>query len=106
MTAALVALALFFAWSTGAHYMGVPHALGALTLGQALVVMAPLAFLGAALATHAVEHTVADRLTVPNLALPAENFGRRLGVRPDDPVHPAREDLLGKLGEDLMHSKS
>ncbi|MGH9292198.1 MAG: inorganic phosphate transporter [Acidimicrobiales bacterium] len=76
MTAALLVLALLFAWSMGAHYtgacMGMPHALGALRRGQALVLMAPLAFLGAAFASHAVEHTVADRLTIANLRLPAE----------------------------------
>lgn len=76
MTAALVVLALLFSWSMGAHYtgacMGMPHALGALTRWQALLLMAPLAFLGATLASHAVEHTVADRLTIPNLAVPAE----------------------------------
>lgn len=76
MTAVLVVLALFFAWSMGAHYtgacMGMPHALRALTRWQALVVMAPLAFLGATFASHAVEHTVAHRLTSPDLGLPAE----------------------------------
>lgn len=75
MTVALIVLALFFAWSMGAHYtgacMGMPHALGALTRWQALVVMAPLAFLGATFASHAVELTVADRLTTRDLGLPA-----------------------------------
>src|SRR5665213_2587532 len=76
MTILLVALAFAFAWSMGAHYtgacMGMPYALGALSRWQALIVMAPLAFLGAAFASHAVEHTVARRLTVESLAVPAE----------------------------------
>ncbi|MGH2872332.1 MAG: inorganic phosphate transporter [Solirubrobacteraceae bacterium] len=76
VTALLIILAVSFAWSMGAHYtgacMGMPYALGALSRRQALILMAPLAWLGAALASHAVEHTVADRLTIPNLGLPAE----------------------------------
>jgi PiT family inorganic phosphate transporter len=76
VTAVLVALALLFSWSMGAHYtgacMGMPHALRALSRWQALLVMAPLALAGAALASHAVERTVADRLTIPNLGMPAE----------------------------------
>lgn len=76
MTIALVVLAVAFAWSMGAHYtgacMGMPHALGALTRRQALFVMAPLALLGATVASHAVEHTVAHRLTGRVLAVPAE----------------------------------
>lgn len=76
VTIALVVLALLFAWSMGAHYtgacMGMPHALRALSRWQALLLMAPLAFLGATFASHAVEHTVADRLTILNLGVPAE----------------------------------
>jgi PiT family inorganic phosphate transporter len=76
VTVLLVVLALAFAWSMGAHYtgacMGMPHALGAIKAWQALVVMAPLAWLGAAVASHAVEHTVADRLTNHPLGTGAE----------------------------------
>jgi PiT family inorganic phosphate transporter len=76
VTAALIVLALLFSWSMGAHYtgacMGMPYALHALSRWEALLLMAPLAFLGAAFASHAVEHTVADRLTVLDLGLPAE----------------------------------
>ena len=66
MTVLLVVVALGFAYSMGAHYtgacMGMPRALGALSAGWALVVMAPLSFLGAALASHGVEHTVGHDL--------------------------------------------
>ncbi|MGH7920766.1 MAG: inorganic phosphate transporter, partial [Candidatus Dormibacteraceae bacterium] len=76
MTTLLVVLAVAFAWSMGAHYtgacMGMPHALRAVTAWQALVIMAPLAWLGAAVASHAVEHTVADRLTTHPLGTGAE----------------------------------
>ena len=76
MTVLLVVVGLSFAWSMGAHYtgacMGMPHALGALTRWQALALMAPLAWLGASLASHAVERTVADRLTASHLAQPAQ----------------------------------
>ena len=69
-------VAVAFAWSMGAHYtgacMGMPHALGALSQWQALVLMAPLAWLGAAFASHAVEHTVAHRLTATALGTGAE----------------------------------
>ncbi len=76
MDAVLVLLALGFAWSMGAHYtgacMGMPRALGAIGTGAALVVMAPLAWLGATLASHAVEHTVAHGLTTSTLGTGAE----------------------------------
>lgn len=76
MTVLLVVLAVAFAWSMGAHYtgacMGMPHALRAVTAGQALMVMAPLAWLGAAVASHAVERTVAGRLTSQPLGAGAE----------------------------------
>src|SRR5579875_168263 len=76
MTEALVVLALGFAWSMGAHYtgacMGMPHALRALSRAQALLLMAPLAFLGAAFASHAVEETVAEHLTTSPLGVPAD----------------------------------
>jgi len=72
----LVAVALAFAWSIGAHYtgacMGMPHALGAIDARRALMVMAPLALLGAALASHGVERTVALRLTDRRLHVAAE----------------------------------
>jgi PiT family inorganic phosphate transporter len=76
VTVLLVVLAVAFAWSMGAHYtgacMGMPHALGAVKAWQALVLMAPLAWLGATVASHGVEHTVADRLTARPLGTPAE----------------------------------
>jgi PiT family inorganic phosphate transporter len=54
---ALVALALAFAWSMGAHYtgacMGMPYAMGALSRQAALGLMAVLVFLGASLFSHA-----------------------------------------------------
>ena len=58
----LVVLALGFAWSIGAHYtgacMGMPYGSGSIRLWPALLLMAPLALLGAALASHRVELTV------------------------------------------------
>jgi len=58
----LVLAALAFAVSIGAHYtgacMGMPYAAGAVRLGTALLLMAPLAFVGAALASEGVETTV------------------------------------------------
>jgi len=76
VTILLVVLSVAFAWSMGAHYtgacMGMPHALRALGTWQALVLMAPLAWSGAALASHGVEHTVADRLTSRPLGTAAE----------------------------------
>jgi inorganic phosphate transporter, PiT family len=69
-------VALGFAWSMGAHYtgacMGMPYALRALTAVQALLLMAPLTFLGATLASHAVEHTVAHKLTAHPLGIDAQ----------------------------------
>ncbi|MGN6244845.1 MAG: inorganic phosphate transporter [Motilibacteraceae bacterium] len=68
MTVLLVVLAVAFAFSMGAHYtgacMGMPHALGAVDAGGALLVMAPLTLLGAALASHKVEVTVGHDLLV------------------------------------------
>src|SRR2546423_15591292 len=59
VTALLIVLAIGFAWSIGAHYtgavMGMPHALRAIGAWPALLLMAPLAFLGATFASHAVE---------------------------------------------------
>ncbi|HTT73284.1 MAG TPA: inorganic phosphate transporter [Thermoplasmata archaeon] len=58
----LVAASLGFAFSIGAHYtgacMGMPYAAGAIRPGAALLLMAPLAFVGAALASGGVEATV------------------------------------------------
>lgn len=75
MTVLLVVLAVAFAFAIGAHYtgacMGMPHALGAVTAWQALWIMAPLAFAGAALASHGVEHTVGHGLTTGQLTLSA-----------------------------------
>jgi inorganic phosphate transporter, PiT family len=59
---ALVAVALAFAVSIGAHYtgacMGMPYAAGALRPAQALLIMAPAALLGAVFASGRVETTV------------------------------------------------
>lgn len=66
MTILLVVLAFSFAWSIGSHYtgacMGMPYALGAISARHALLVMAPLALLGAALASSKVAETVARKL--------------------------------------------
>ncbi len=66
MTPILVALALAFAWSIGSHYtgacMGMPYALGAVRARTALVLMAPLALAGAALASGKVATTVGRKL--------------------------------------------
>lgn len=73
MTALLIVLALGFAWSIGAHYtgavMGMPHALRAIGAWQALLLMAPLAFLGATFASHAVEKRVGSGLTAGRLSV-------------------------------------
>jgi PiT family inorganic phosphate transporter len=67
VTGLLIALAIAFAWSIGAHYtgavMGMPHALRAIGAWQALLLMAPLALLGATFASHAVEQRVGSGLT-------------------------------------------
>lgn len=75
MTALLVVLAIGFAFSMGAHYtgacMGMPHALRAISARDALLVMAPLTLIGAAIASHGVEHTVGhDLLTGGGLSVP------------------------------------
>src|SRR5436309_16078853 len=66
VTALLIVLAVGFAWSIGAHYtgavMGMPHALRAIGAWQALLLMAPLAFLGATFASHEVEKRVGSGL--------------------------------------------
>ncbi len=58
----LVALAIAFAWSIGAHYtgacMGMPYAAGAIRIDRALLLMAPLALVGALVASGRVETTV------------------------------------------------
>src|SRR5690242_6486641 len=57
----------------GAHYtgavMGMPHALRAIGAWPALLLMAPLTFLGATLASHAVEKRVGSGLTVGALSV-------------------------------------
>ncbi len=70
----LVVVSLGFAFSIGAHYtgacMGMPYAAGAIRLGPALLLMAPLAFLGAAVASEGVETTVGHGiLATPTVAL-------------------------------------
>jgi PiT family inorganic phosphate transporter len=76
VTALLIVVAVGFAWSIGAHYtgavMGMPHALGAIGAWQALVLMAPLAFLGATFASHAVEQRVGSGLTDHRLSVSQE----------------------------------
>jgi PiT family inorganic phosphate transporter len=76
VTALLVLLAIGFAWSIGAHYtgavMGMPHALRAIGAWQALLLMAPLAFLGATFASHAVEQRVGSGLTDGPLSIGQE----------------------------------
>jgi Phosphate/sulphate permeases len=66
MTVVLVALAFSFAWSIGSHYtgacMGMPVALGAVRARTALLLMAPLALLGAATASGKVATTVGTKL--------------------------------------------
>ena len=73
MTGLLIVLAIGFAWSIGAHYtgavMGMPHALRAIGAWHALLLMAPLAFLGATFASHAVEKRVGSGLTVVPLSV-------------------------------------
>lgn len=73
MTALLIVLAVGFAWSIGAHYtgavMGMPHALRAIGAWQALLLMAPLAFLGATFASHEVEKRVGSGLTDGRLSV-------------------------------------
>jgi inorganic phosphate transporter, PiT family len=62
----LVAVAFAFAFSIGAHYtgacMGMPYAAGAIRPWHALVLMAPLALVGAAFASGQVEATVGHNL--------------------------------------------
>ena len=70
----LIALAFAFAISIGAHYtgacMGMPYAAGAIRPAQALLLMAPLALVGAALASEGVESTVGHGiLHSPSVAL-------------------------------------
>jgi len=76
VTALLIVLAIGFAWSIGAHYtgavMGMPHALRAIGAWQALLLMAPLAFLGATFASHAVEQRVGSGLTDRRLSVSQE----------------------------------
>jgi PiT family inorganic phosphate transporter len=83
MTALLVVLAVGFAYSMGAHYtgacMGMPHALRAVSARNALLVMAPLTLLGAALASHGVEHTVGHDL-LTGAGLPAAGLVIVIGV--------------------------
>jgi PiT family inorganic phosphate transporter len=76
VTALLIVLAAGFAWSIGAHYtgavMGMPHALRAIGAWQALLLMAPLALLGATFASHAVEQRVGSGLTDSRLSVSQE----------------------------------
>ena len=70
----LVAVAFGFAISIGAHYtgacMGMPYAAGAIRASRALLLMAPLAFVGAVLASGRVEATVGHGiLSTPTVAV-------------------------------------
>lgn len=70
----LIAVAFGFAVSIGAHYtgacMGMPYAAGAIRPLSALLLMAPLAFVGAAVASEGVESTVGHGILVtPTVAL-------------------------------------
>jgi inorganic phosphate transporter, PiT family len=73
VTALLIVLAVAFAWSMGAHYtgavMGMPHALRAIGAWPALLLMAPLTFVGATFASHAVEEHVGSGLTAGTLTV-------------------------------------
>lgn len=73
VTTLLIVLAVGFAWSIGAHYtgavMGMPHALRAIGAWQALLLMAPLALLGATFASHEVEKRVGSGLTDARLSV-------------------------------------
>lgn len=73
MTALLIVLAVGFGWSIGAHYtgavMGMPHALRAIGAWQALLLMAPLALVGATFASHEVEKRVGSGLTEGRLSV-------------------------------------
>src|SRR3954468_14735223 len=66
VTLLLIVLAFAFAWSIGSHYtgacMGMPYALGAVRARTALLLMAPLALAGAALASGKVATTVGTKL--------------------------------------------
>jgi inorganic phosphate transporter, PiT family len=71
MTAAqfgLVAVALAFAWSMGAHYtgacMGMPYATKSVGLRPALWIMAPLTLIGAALLSHKVLENIGHNILV------------------------------------------
>lgn len=76
VTALLVIVAIGFAFSMGAHYtgacMGMPYALKAVSAWRALTIMAPVTFVGAALASHGVEHTVGHGLVAAPLTVPAQ----------------------------------
>ncbi|HLI51555.1 MAG TPA: inorganic phosphate transporter [Thermomicrobiaceae bacterium] len=62
----LVAVAVAFAWSMGAHYtgacMGMPYASHSISLWPALGAMAILALIGATFASHKVEQTVGHNI--------------------------------------------
>ncbi|HLK45749.1 MAG TPA: inorganic phosphate transporter [Acidimicrobiales bacterium] len=66
MTVVLVVLAFSFAWSIGSHYtgacMGMPYSLGAVSARTALLLMAPLALVGATFASGKVATTVGRKL--------------------------------------------
>ncbi len=68
VTALLIAAAVAFAFSIGAHYtgacMGMPYAAGAIRAVPALLAMAPVAFIGAFLASGGVEATVGHGILI------------------------------------------
>ncbi len=73
-TVLLVAAAFGFALSIGAHYtgacMGMPYAAGVIRARTALAILAPLALLGAALASEGVETTVGHGLLAGGITVP------------------------------------
>jgi inorganic phosphate transporter, PiT family len=77
---ALIGAASAFAFSMGAHYtgacVGMPYAAGAIRLGRALLLMAPLTLLGAFLASSRVESTVGSGL----LPIGTVSIGIALGI--------------------------
>jgi inorganic phosphate transporter, PiT family len=73
MTAAefgLVAVALAFAWSMGAHYtgacMGMPYATNSIGPHAALWIMAPLTLIGATFLSHKVLENIGHNILVAN----------------------------------------
>src|SRR5256885_10554925 len=92
VTALLIVLAVGFAWSIGAHYtgavMGMPHALRAIGAWPALLLMAPLAFLGATFGSHAVERRVGSGVTAVPLSVERQGVGIGVAFSVTTVFHP------------------